>query len=132
MKEKQIKEALTRMTTLRITSPCITAFRNGEVWESEGFGALYELNDKEKQIIKEFNEEHPNYLVYHMIHNKFDFGECYLILFVSDEEQEWVQDRDDIDNNCAFAYVRNIDYDDCSEFGTIGIIPSYGGIKRYS
>ena len=132
MKEKQIKEALTRMNMLKLSSHCITAFRHGQIWESEGLGALYEIDEKEKQIVKKFNDNNPGCLVYHMIHNKFDFGECYTILYVSKYEEEWVQDREDIENGCAFAYVENIDDEWCSEFGTVGIVPSFGGLRRTS
>lgn len=117
---------------LHLSSHCISVFRNGEIWESEGLGALYELNDKEKEILKEFNQNNQGCLVYHIIHNKFEFGECYTILFVSNYEEEWEQDKEDINNNIAFVYVKNIDYEDCSEFGTIALRPSFGGLIRIS
>lgn len=131
-KDRQFKEALKRMNMLKLSSHCISAFRNGEVWESEGLGALYELNDKEKEILKEFNQNNQECLVYHIIHNKFEFGECYTILFVSNYEEEWEQDKEDINNNIAFVYVKNIDYEDCSEFGTIALRSSFGGLIRIS
>ena len=131
MKEKQIREALERMVTLNMSRQCINAFKQGKVWESEGPGALYEVNDEEEKIVKEFEAKH-NAVVYHMIHNVFEFGECYTILYVSNDVKEWNEDRYDLENGYAFAYVKNVSDDFCSEFGTVGIRPSIGGLVRVS
>lgn len=129
MKEKQIREALERMTMLKMSRQCIDAFKQGVVWESEGIGALYECNDEENKIVKDFEEKH-NAVVYHMIHNIFEFGECYSILYVSQDEDEWQSDRYDIEDGYAIAYVYNKDCPEFSEFGSIGIRPSIGGLVR--
>jgi hypothetical protein len=132
MKEKMKKEALERMKMLKLSASCIKAFEvHDKVWESEGFGALYECNEKEKQIIKEF-EERADVLVYHMIHNVYEFGECYSMFYVSKEEYEWEMDRSDIREYCPLVYVKNVDDDYCSEFGCIGIRPNIGGLVRVS
>jgi hypothetical protein len=131
-KERQVQEALARMKMLHLSSHCISAFRNGEIWESEGLGALYELNDNEKQIVEEFYNNNPECLVYHMIHNKFEFGECYTMLFISNYEEEWERDKKDIEDGICFTYVKNVDYEECSEFGTIALRPSFGGLIRIS
>ena len=47
MKEKQFDEAIKRMKLLKLDTSCIEAFCAGNVWESEGFGALYQLSDEE-------------------------------------------------------------------------------------
>lgn len=131
MKEKQKREALERMVMLNMSRQCINAFKQGKVWESEGHGALYEVNDEEEKIVKEFEAKHDA-VVYHMIHNVFEFGECYTILYVSKDVTEWNEDRNDLENGYAFAYVKNVDDDFCSEFGTVGIRPSIGGLVRVS
>ena len=130
--EKQYQEALVRMTMLRLDKHCIKAFQNGEIWESEGIGALYELEEKEQQIVEDFKKEHPECLVYHLIHNKFEFGECYTILFVSNYEEEWKRDKEDIQQGYVFSYVKNVDYEDCSEFGTVFVKSNIGGLIRIS
>ena len=129
MREKQFEQALKRMEMLQLDKQCINAFKDGNVWESEGYGALYECNDKEKEIIKQF-EEKNNALVYHMIHNKFIFGECYTILYVSDDEYEWEDDIEDIKSGYVFSYVENIDDPVCSEFGSVAIKSQFGGLVR--
>lgn len=125
------EEALKRMEMLKMSRQCINAFKRGEIWESEGIGALYECNDNEKKLIKDF-EEDSGCLVYHMIHNKFDFGECYTMLYVSNDTEEWEQDIEDLKNGYPLAYVKNIDDDWCSEFGCVGIRSSIGGLVRVS
>lgn len=129
-KEERFIEAIERMKLLKLDKSCIEAFTKGKVWESEGYGALYEVNQKEQELINNFEENHPNCLVYHMIHNKFEFGECYSMLYVSGDKEEWESDKEDIKDGYVFAWVENVDLDWCSEFGTIAVKPSFGGLIR--
>ena len=131
MKEKMFNEALERMEMLKLSRQCINAFKKGKVWESEWIGALYECNDDEMKLIKDFEEGH-NCLVYHMIHNKFEFGECYTMMIVTSDEDEWKMDREDLSQGYAFVYVKNIDDDNCSEFGSVAIKSNIGGLIRVS
>jgi ferredoxin-thioredoxin reductase catalytic subunit len=129
MQNNQREEAVRRMEMLRMSSQCISAFKRGIVWESEGMGALYECNDEEKKLVEDFEKQYGG-VVYHVIHNMFEFGECYSMLYVSKDIEEWRSDRADLEDGYAMAYVKNIDDDLCSEFGTIGIKPSIGGLVR--
>ena len=129
-KEERFIEAIERMKLLKLDKECIEAFAKGKVWESEGFGALYEVNQKEQELIDNFEKNHPNCLVYHMIHNVFEFGECYSMLYVSGDKEEWEQDKQDIKDGYTFAWVENVDNDWCSEFGSIAVKPSFGGLVR--
>ena len=129
-KEERFIEAIERMKLLKLDDSCIEAFVKGKVWESEGYGALYEVNQEEQELIDNFEKNHPNCLVYHMIHNIFEFGECYSMLYVSGDKEEWKQDKQDIKDGYAFAWVENVDLDWCSEFGSIAIKPSFGGLIR--
>ena len=129
-KKERFDEAIERMKLLKLDNQCIEAFTKGKVWESEGFGALYEVNDEEQFIIDKFEAHNKDCLVYHMIHNKFEFGECYSILYVSSDKEEWQQDKEDIEDGYVFAYVENVDDDWCSEFGSIAIKSQFGGLMR--
>lgn len=131
MKEKMIKEALERMEMLHLNEDAIKDFKeNGKVWKSEtNMGILYWLNDEEKQMVKEFEEETEG-LVYHLIHNRYEeIGDCYSIFYVSKYEEEWEMDRYDIAEYYPFVYVKNVD-DWNSEFGHIGIRPVNSGLVR--
>lgn len=131
-KEERFIEAIERMKLLKLDNSCIEAFVKGKVWESEGYGALYEVNQKEQELIDNFEKNHPNCLVYHMIHNIFEFGECYSMLYVSSDINEWQQDKEDIEDGYVFAYVENVDNDWCSEFGSIAVKSQFGGLVRLS
>lgn len=129
-KEERFIEAIERMKLLKLDNPCIEAFTKGNVWESEGYGALYEVNDEEQKLIDNFEKNHKGCLVYHMIHNKFEFGECYSMLYVSSNKEEWESDKEDIKNGYVFAYVENVDTPWCSEFGSIAVKSQFGGLIR--
>ena len=130
IKKEIFDEAIERMKLLKLDTPCIEAFTKGKVWESEGFGALYELTDEEQNIVDKFQKEHEGCYVYHVIHNVFPFGECYSMLYVSSDVDEWQRDKEDIKDGYVFAYVYNKDDEWCSEFGSIAIRPSFGGLVR--
>lgn len=132
MKEKIYNECLRRMGKLNLSKQCISAFKHGKVWESEGIGALYELNEKEQQIVDNFEKNNPNYKVYHVIHNLFEFGEVYSLLYVDTYFDEWEYFDEDLKDNITFVYAYNCDDDICSEFGSIGIKNNIGGLIRTS
>lgn len=129
MEEKMLNECLERMKLLKLSKGCINAFEKGKVWESEGIGSLYECNEEELKMIQEF-ERKNNYKVYHLIHNMFEFGECYTMLFVSRDIKEWNRDKKDLKEGYAFAYVKNMSDDWCSEFGSVFVKPNIGGLIR--
>lgn len=129
-RELQKVEAIERMRMLNLHSNVINEFRNqGKVNLSENGGFLYWLDDSQKQLVAEFEKKH-NTLVYHVIHNNTVFGEMLAFLYVSDSEEEWEMDREDLKNGIALAYVENVSNKCCSEFGSIGIQPSFGGLIR--
>lgn len=130
IKEEIMQECLTRMELLKLDRSCISAFRHGKVWESEGIGALYEVNEEEQAIIDDFEKQHENYKVYHLIHNIFEFGEVYSLFYVSTNKEEWKEDKEDIENGYALVYCKNVSDDFCSEFGSIAFKSNIGGLIR--
>lgn len=129
-KVKQKQEAIARMKLLKLHENVIREFeKEGIVNLSENGGFLYWLNGDQQAIVDDFEKEHGA-LVYHVIHNFTEFGELYALLYVSKDEDEWEYDRDDLKAGCALAYVKNIADDFCSEFGSIGIKPQFGGLIR--
>lgn len=126
-------ECITRMELLKLDKACIDAFKENKIWESELCGALYELNDDEMKIVKEFEEKHKTCKVYHVIHNIFEFGDCYTLLYVDSEEEDfWQEERNEILEGYVFTYVKNVDCDWCSEFGSVYVEPRCGGLVRLS
>ena len=128
-KNLQIEEAIKRLKMLNLHPNVLKDFKKGVINRSDSMGALYWLNDNEKFMVKQF-EEIYHAVVYHVIHSYTNFGELYNILYVSDSENEWEEDEQDIKEGYAVVYVKNIDDDMCSEFGSIGFKQVFGGLIR--
>lgn len=131
MTKEQMKiEAIERMQLLDLYSSVIQDFEKEDIVNLSDYGGmLYWLNDNQKELVKKFEEKY-DYLVYHVIHNYTEFGELLALLYVSHDEVEWDYDKDDIKHGYAMSYVINIDDNSCSEFGSIGIKPQFGGLIR--
>ena len=95
-------------------------------------GALYWVEDEE--VLKKVREVEEQYdiTVYHLIHNKTEFGELYSMLYVENSDENYKYDNELLNDGIQYAYVWNMDDEDCSEFGTIGIKPVAGGLVRVS
>lgn len=97
--------------------------------KSEHIGILYWLDEDEKKFVKDFEDEH-NAVVYHIVKTITTIGCMLSVFYVSDDESEWESDREDIENGEQLCYVKNIDNEDCSEFGFICFKKSFGGLVR--
>ena len=129
-KAKQKQEALERMKMLKLHGNIIKEFdKEGIVNLSENGGFLYWLDSDQQAIVDEFEAEHDA-LVYHVIHDFTELGELYSLLYVSKYEEEWEDERTDLKDGYALVYVKNVNDDFCSEFGSIGIKPQFGGLVR--
>lgn len=130
LRVKQKEQAIERMKKLGIMEQPIKEFEDEDKLNlSEVAGYLYWLDDDEKEMVKKFEEEN-NALVYHIIKTNTNIGMLYNLLYVSEYVEEWDMDMDDLSEGQALAYVLNKTMPDCSEFGTIGIKPSVGGLIR--
>lgn len=131
-KEIKKSEAINRMKALDLYDPYIKAFKdNDEIFMSEMTGGVYEFKENTELCnkVKEFEAEYKA-LVYHVIHTVTVFGELYNFLYVSDHQDEWEMDNEDIAEGYALAYVWNKTDEWCSEFGSIGVRGFFGGIIR--
>lgn len=131
-RENKKIEAVKRMKALGLFGPCIKVFdKHNELQLTEPNGGLYEFSDDAElnEKIKAFEEEY-NTLVYHVIHTYTQFGELYNLLFVSDYEEEWEVDNEDIKDGYVVAYVWNKSDDWCSEMGSIVVREFIGGLVR--
>lgn len=130
LKIEQKLEAIKRMKKLDIYTQVIKEFEKDNVLnKSESGGILFWLDENEQKMVKEFEEKY-NATVYHLIHNYTEYGELYSFLFVSQYKDDWDYDNEDLNNNRSLVYVKNIDEDAFSEFGTIGIRSQFGGLIR--
>lgn len=135
-RETKKQEAIKRMAALGLFKPCIKAFtKYDEVQLSEPTGGLYEFSDDVdlSAKVKEFEIEHDA-LVYHVIHSPVIIDgirmNMYNFLYVSDYDEEWEIDNDDISDGYVMAYVWNKSDDFLSEFGSIAVQERIGGLIR--
>ena len=127
---KQEAEAVERMKLLELYPTVIKEFINEKVInKSEHIGILYWLDDYEKKFVKDFEDEN-NAVVYHIIKTYTTIGCMLSVFYVSDDEAEWESDREDMKIGEQLCYVKNIDNDDCSEFGYICFQKNCGGLMR--
>ena len=127
---KQEAEAVERMKLLELYPTVINEFINDKVInKSEHIGILYWLDEDEKKFVKDFESE-TNAVVYHIIKTHTTIGCMLSVFYVSDEESEWESDREDMKIGEQLCYVRNLDNEDCSEFGYICFQKNCGGLMR--
>ena len=130
LRERQVKEAVERMKLLELYPAVIKELINEKVInKSEHIGILYWLDDDEKKFVEDFENEH-NAVVYHIIKTYTTIGCMLSVFYVSDDEAEWESDREDMKIGEQLCYVKNIDNDDCSEFGYICFQKNCGGLMR--
>lgn len=130
MRNAMKAEAVKCMNILKLDKRCIKAFEKGNVWLSSGpLGGLYEADDKLKNMIKDVETEHE-ITVYHVIENAVYGMHCYSMLCVCKYPEEYEMNEEDLKDGYAFSYVLNVDAPDCSEFGTICVKPTFGGLRR--
>lgn len=124
------QEAINRMKALGIFAETIKQFKGGQVSYSEPpLGANYWLDEEQEKIVKDFEEEH-NALVYFAVRSYTELGKLDALLYVSDYEEEWEMDIEDIYDGYALAYVHNYDDPYCSEIGSIAVKGRFGGLVR--
>ena len=125
------EEALKRMKKMDIFGRAREAYRrSGRVMCSEPpFGGLYDLNDRQKAVVKRLEDEHKA-LVYLVVRSKVEDMLMESYFYVSDHEEEWGMDNDDIHEGYAVTWTENLTYPECSEFGTIGFRSFGGGVLR--
>ena len=130
MKAKQRTEALKRMELLKLHENVIEDFKEIALLNQSEFGGiLYWVEGDMEKKIREWEDKTGN-LVYHVIHDYTEFGELLSLLYVSAYEDEWEMERADLVDGYPLVYVMNLTDDWCSEYGSIGIRPQWGGVVR--
>jgi len=125
----QLEEALLRLKMLGVLGDVTKSLRYGKLYKSEHAGILYWLDEKEIELVKNFEKKHGAF-VYHVIKNNLEFGTCNTLLYVSKNRKEWAQEKRDLKDGYAMAYVDNETEPMFSEFVSVGVRPCVGGIRR--
>ena len=110
--------------------------KNQRVYYSERqnsffLATLYWLDNHKEYVdlVKEFEKKHKA-LVYHAQLTHLEYGDNLALFYVSSEEEEWSQDKEDILNGQLFSRVLNLQCDYDSDFGYIGVKSAMGGVVR--
>ena len=132
--EKKKAEAIKRMKMLRLHENTIIEFKEDcTVNASEPpIGGLFWLNDEEKKAVANFEKKYDS-IIYTAIRSFTEIGNMTAFLYVSDNEEEWVEDIQGIQEEEVLAYVVNFDAPDCSEIGYIGFrrTPAAGLLRTW-
>lgn len=130
-REMKKQEAIKRLKALKIIDDAVRQFEKDDVVmvTEPPMGGLYWLEDEEKEMVRKFEEEN-NALVYMIVRAFTEFGKMDSLLFVSDYEEEWEMDNEDIIDGYVMSYTVNYDTPWCSEFGSIAVRPTFGGLLR--
>ena len=126
---EQIKEAVSRMKSLDLLERIIREFEEKRQLYRSEHAILYWLDEEELSMVREWESETGN-IVYHVIKNYMEFGLCYSFLYVSKYKEEWEYENNELADGYALVYVKNMDDECCSEYGSIGIQPLFGGLLR--
>ena len=125
------EKAINFIKQLGMHENVLAEFNAGQINASESGGILYWANEHETETVTKLQES--GNVVWHIIRGIFVLGGidesemiCYLLATEDDLEHLMVEDGE----YEAFAYVENISWPDCSEYGYIYVKPSIGGLVR--
>lgn len=130
--ERKKAEAIARMKKIGIFSETIKQFEKEDLVSQSlsPAGACFWIEGEQLERVRAFEKEY-NALVYFVIHSYTTIGEMESYFYVSDYEEEWETDRQDLDSSSALVCVYNRDMPECSEFGSIGfVLTPAAGLRR--
>lgn len=136
-REHMKEEALKRLAILNILPDvCMRLKRNDALYYSERINryipaVLYWLDDRIewKMKVQEIEEKYGIF-VYHAVLSHMEFGDMLDFLYVSDEEETWEEEREDLKLGYARIYAWNLWDEWCSEFGSAQYKSVMGGLCR--
>jgi len=125
------EKAINFIKQLDMHENVLAEFEAGTINASESGGILYWANEHETETVT--NLQVDGDVVWHIIRGIFVLGgvdevemTCYLLATEDDPEHLMVEDGE----YEVFAFVENISWPDCSEYGYIYVKPSVGGLVR--
>lgn len=140
LRNKQKQEAIKRLEILQneygVHPNVLKEYKKEQIiYYSESFGALYSgilywLHNKKEFVekVKEI-EEKRNLYVYHCILSHTNIGDMLTMLYVSDDEEFWEFEQEQLKEGYSSSFVWNISFED-SEFGEVGFDGVNGGLVR--
>lgn len=132
LKDRQKEEASTRLKLLDVPVRIRRDFeRFGRIWLcSSPLGSYSDLSDALKEEIEKFEKKYDA-TVFMVVRAFSRAGLLDSLLYVGKYEEEWEEEKLDINDGYIMTYTINWDHDFCSEFGSIAYHRlNDGGIVR--
>ncbi len=133
LEEKQKSKAIEFLKQLKIYKSYIKGFKEeNEVFLFEQFNGYWVSEEPEVEAKMREIEQKYNIKVYAITHERLFYKEMYSFLFISKYPEDWdnLLQYEGHNQYHTAAYVWNIDWEECSEFGDVLIERASGGIKR--
>lgn len=139
----QKKEAIERLKILHekyeLLENVITEFEKEDTlyyseYKNKVFSAvLYWVSNREDltELVKKVEEE-KGILVYHAILTPTIYGTYFSLLYVSQNQEEWEEEKMYLKESITSAYSINLSDIEMAEFGDIQIAGAMGGIRQIS
>ena len=139
----QKKEAIERLKILHekyeLLENVITEFEKEDTlyyseYKNKVFSAvLYWVSNREDltELVKKVEEEN-GILVYHAILTPTIYGAFFSMLYVSQNQEEWENDKIELKDSLPLAYCTNLSDSEMAQFGGIQIAGAMGGIRQIS
>ncbi len=139
----QKKEAIERLKILHekyeLLENVITEFEKEDTlyyseYKNKVFSAvLYWVSNREDltELVKNVEEE-KGILVYHAILTPTIYGTYFSLLYVSQNQEEWEEEKMYLKESITSAYSINLSDIEMAEFGDIQIAGAMGGIRQIS
>lgn len=143
IKTLQKKEAIERLKILHekyeLLENVITEFEKEDTlyyseYKNKVFPAvLYWVSNREDltELVKNVEEE-KGILVYHAILTPTIYGTYFSLLYVSQNQEEWEEEKMYLKESITSAYSINLSDIEMAEFGDIQIAGAMGGIRQIS
>ena len=137
-REEQRAEAIRRLEKWETDEFLKMAFENNELAVCEVFGNrdsnefVVLSSELEEEILQQVRDAEATYgiMAYVTIKTIAEFGIVYDILYVSENKEDWAIDAELMEDKVAMSYCINTTEPLFTEFGTIGINTTKGGLYR--
>ena len=125
--DRQKAEALNRMRLMGLREDAIQDFDlHNDIHLSAEDGTLEQLTQDDLRMIKQFEKEY-NAVAYLVVRTLFGIAVLDSIIYVSQHEDEWEEEVENLKDGYIMTYTVNYLNPDCSEFGDIAFSTSPSG-----
>ena len=125
------REAIERLRELKLSKDVRNAFEKDGIVMCSYNRCIRNLKESELKLIRKWEREHET-LAYHVVYSESIYGAMLTIPYISNRQDEWELDREDLreEEKWLYCYVINLDNLLCSEYGYCCFSIEKGGLVR--